>query len=266
MPSAAFVKAASSGADVVRREGRAEDPADEWPFARAAAVRRELQRGPGLRTARCTSGLVSCITRPGANACPPEFPKRSTAGSAADESKACVGCVCGAPTACTGGSVSLYDGSMCRTNGSSHGAVDIASGCAATSDASFTAMHLRSPRLPTGGCAAQPTDAADAWHVVLHGLAYRLLQVIRRAGLRARLARTIEADVSRNGCDPRPASRSSRRCNSLSNVRRIGCFVPVRPPGFAARRNEYACTLESSAPDFCSPAAGIERVWAVPER
>ena len=106
------------------------------------------------------SGLTSCVARAGSNACPPEFPNRSTAGTAADESKACLGCACGAPAACTGGKVSLYDGSNCKVVGSSHG-FDVASVCAATSDSNFTATHFKSSP-PQGGCSnttptAQPT-------------------------------------------------------------------------------------------------------------
>ena len=107
-------------------------------------------------TPTATTGLASCIARAGANACPPGFPSRRTAGTAADESQACLGCACGAPSACAGGSVSLYDGSACKTNGSSHGAVGIASTCTATSDGSFNATHFKATP-PTGGCAAMPT-------------------------------------------------------------------------------------------------------------
>jgi hypothetical protein len=98
------------------------------------------------------SGFQSCISKPGTDACPSEFPKRSTGGTNADESKACLGCACGAPPACTGGSVSVYDGVGCKTNGQSHGAVDIGSKCAATSDSNFTATHFKSTP-PSGGCA-----------------------------------------------------------------------------------------------------------------
>ena len=103
-----------------------------------------------------TRGLTSCVAKAGMNACPGDFPKRSTVGTGADESKACVGCACAAPTPCTGGTVSLYDSSSCKTNGSFHGAVDISTGCAATSDTGFSATHFRSTPA-TGGCAAAPT-------------------------------------------------------------------------------------------------------------
>lgn len=105
---------------------------------------------------RPANGFDSCITKSGIDACPVGFPGRSTAGTSADSSKACLGCACGTPGACTGGSVSVYDGSMCKTTGQSHGATGIGTTCAATSDSSFTGTHFRSTP-PTGGCGTTPT-------------------------------------------------------------------------------------------------------------
>jgi hypothetical protein len=109
-----------------------------------------------LCAATSGGGFTACIAKPGQNACPSDFPKRSTVGTAADTSKACVGCACGAPTACTGGTVSVFDNGGCKTNGAMHGATGIASACAATSDSGFTASHFKSTA-GSGGCAPTPT-------------------------------------------------------------------------------------------------------------
>jgi hypothetical protein len=101
-------------------------------------------------------GFQSCVTKPGANDCPADYPNKNTAGTSADDSQTCLGCACGAPTACTGGTVSLYDGSMCKAVGSNHGAVNIGTGCAATSDSGFTGTHFKSTPA-AGGCSQTPT-------------------------------------------------------------------------------------------------------------
>lgn len=112
-------------------------------------------------------GLSSCITTSGKSACPPEFPKRSTAGTDATDSRTCGGCACGAPNPCSGGSVSLYDNVMCKSNGVFGAADNIGATCAALSPSSgFTATHFKSTP-PSGGCGA-PTSQG----VVTGGVAF----------------------------------------------------------------------------------------------
>lgn len=53
--------------------------------------------------------------------------------------------------------MSLYDGSMCKLVGASHGS-DVASVCAATSDSNFTATHFKSTP-PQGGCSGTTPTA-----------------------------------------------------------------------------------------------------------
>ena len=108
---------------------------------------------------RSTMGgaLASCVTMNGRNACPLEFPKRSTVGTDATDTRACSGCACAPPTPCSGGSVSLYDNSMCKTNGMFKNADGITSTCDALAPSSgFTATHFKSTP-PTGGCGS-PTS------------------------------------------------------------------------------------------------------------
>jgi len=99
-------------------------------------------------------GLSSCITTSGKAACPSGFPNRSTAGTSATDTRACIGCACDAPVPCTGGSISLFDNAMCKTVGMSRHADDIGATCNDLApSSSFTATHFES-KAPTGGCAA----------------------------------------------------------------------------------------------------------------
>ena len=106
-----------------------------------------------------SKGINGCVTKTGADACPAGFGKRSTAGAVATDGRTCTGCVCAPPAPCSGGSVSVYDGSMCKTNGVSQGATGITGACAATSDSGFTATHFKSTPA-VGGCAGTPTTPA----------------------------------------------------------------------------------------------------------
>jgi hypothetical protein len=103
-----------------------------------------------------TQGLATCITKDGKSACPETFPKRSTAGTDATDSRSCSGCACAAPTPCTGGSVSLFDSSMCKTNGGAfQNAVGITSSCNTLAPSSnFTATFFKSTPPTGGGCGA----------------------------------------------------------------------------------------------------------------
>ena len=102
-----------------------------------------------------TQGLATCITKSGKSACPDGFPKRSTAGTDATDSRSCNGCACAAPTPCTGGSVSLYESSMCKTFGSFQHADNIGTSCSTLSpDTSFTAAFFKSTPPTGGGCSA----------------------------------------------------------------------------------------------------------------
>jgi len=105
---------------------------------------------------RPAGGLNSCVTKTGTNACPTGFGTRSTAGAVGTDGRTCTGCQCAPPTPCSGGSVSVYDGSMCKTNGAFQGAEGITASCAATSDSGFSATHFRSTPA-TGGCGGTPT-------------------------------------------------------------------------------------------------------------
>lgn len=87
-------------------------------------------------------------------ACPGGFSKRSTAGTSAADTRACIGCACGPAVPCTGGTVSLYDNSMCKTNGSAKNADNVGETCNALAPSSaFTATYFKSTK-PAGGCAA----------------------------------------------------------------------------------------------------------------
>lgn len=108
---------------------------------------------------RPSNGLNRCVTKTGTDACPTGFDKRSTAGAIGTDGRTCTGCACAPPTPCSGGSVSVYDGSMCKTVGSSQGATGITGSCAATSDSGFSATHFKSTPA-TGGCAGTPTTPA----------------------------------------------------------------------------------------------------------
>jgi hypothetical protein len=106
------------------------------------------------------NGLGSCVTKPGKNACPFGFSKRVTAGTGATDTRSCNGCQCGVPSPCTGGSVSLFDNSQCKTNGNFQGAVGIGSSCNQLNpDNGFTATHFTSTP-PTGGGCGTPTAQA----------------------------------------------------------------------------------------------------------
>jgi hypothetical protein len=101
-----------------------------------------------------TQGLATCITMNGKSACPATFPTRSTAGTDANDSRSCNDCACAAPTPCTGGSVSLYDSSACKTVGSFKHADNIETSCSTLGpDATFTATFFKSTP-PSGGCGA----------------------------------------------------------------------------------------------------------------
>ncbi len=103
---------------------------------------------------KASGSLASCITMSGKAACPSEFPKRSSAGTSATDTRACSGCACAAPLPCTGGSVSLYDNAMCKTVGNSKHADGIGATCDDLAPSSaFTATHFKSTP-PMGGCAA----------------------------------------------------------------------------------------------------------------
>ncbi len=109
-----------------------------------------------------TQGLASCITMEGKEACPGSFPKRSTAGTDANDGRSCSGCACAAPTPCTGGSVSLFDSSMCKTNGVFLHADNIDTSCNPLAPASgFTATFFKSTP-PTGGGCGAPTSQGTA--------------------------------------------------------------------------------------------------------
>jgi hypothetical protein len=111
--------------------------------------------------------LAACVTMAGKSACPAAFPHRSTAGTDATDSRTCSGCACGSPTACTGGSVSLYDSSMCKTNGGFQHADNITGTCGQVGpDSSFTAMFFKSTPPSGGGCGA-PTSAGTVTGAVL---------------------------------------------------------------------------------------------------
>ena len=104
-----------------------------------------------------TQSLASCIAMNGKSACPASFPKRSTAGTGATDTRSCTGCACAPPSPCTGGSVSLFTSAMCKTNGSSLHADAITSSCnGLTPDQGFTAAFVRSTP-PTGGGCGAPT-------------------------------------------------------------------------------------------------------------
>ena len=106
------------------------------------------------------AGLSSCITKTGANVCPAGFTKRSTAGTAEDDQRTCTGCACAAPTGCTGGSVTLFESSMCKTNGANSDRADIGTSCAGAAPTSvFVASHFKSTP-PTGGCSGTPAAPA----------------------------------------------------------------------------------------------------------
>ena len=106
---------------------------------------------------RTSTGFETCITKAGKNACPPGFSKRSTVGASATDTRTCTGCTCGAPTACVGGSVSLYGNSMCKTNGGNDGAENIDGACdGLIPDQAFTATHFKATP-PSGGC-GMPTS------------------------------------------------------------------------------------------------------------
>lgn len=126
----------------------------------------KLGRGCGTNQVcapKPTAGLTSCITKAGKSACPAGFTKRSTAGTDAVDQRMCTGCTCNAPAPCVGGSVSVYDNSMCATNGAvKNGAKGITQTCAATTpDPSFSATHFEATP-PTGGCATAPATPAGA--------------------------------------------------------------------------------------------------------
>jgi hypothetical protein len=108
-----------------------------------------------------TVGTTVCVTKPGANACPTGFGKRSTAGTTANDQRTCTGCTCAPPTPCAGGSVSVYDGNMCKTAGANKGATGIGTTCAAASSDDFSATHFDATP-PTGGCSATPLTMAVA--------------------------------------------------------------------------------------------------------
>lgn len=106
-------------------------------------------------------GATSCVTKLGASACPGGFTKRNTAGTTENDQRTCTGCACAAPASCTGGSVSVYEGSMCKTNGANADrAENIGTACgAAQPTASFTAMYVKSTAPTGGGCGAPTTPA-----------------------------------------------------------------------------------------------------------
>lgn len=106
-----------------------------------------------------TTGLESCVAKAGKNVCPTGFPARHTVGTTANDQRTCTGCACGVPTPCAGATVSLYDAATCKTVGQNHGAVDIGSTCATTSDSSFTATHFRSTSVTGGGCGLPTAQA-----------------------------------------------------------------------------------------------------------
>jgi hypothetical protein len=103
-------------------------------------------------------GLAVCVTMAGKAACPAAFPQRSTAGTDATDNRACNGCTCGSPTACTGGTVSLYDSFMCKANGGSQRADNITTNCAQLDpDSNFTATFFKSTP-PSGSGCGTPTS------------------------------------------------------------------------------------------------------------
>jgi hypothetical protein len=108
-----------------------------------------------------TQGLASCITMDGKAACPATFPKRSTAGTDATDGRSCTGCGCAAPAPCTGGSVSLFDSAMCKTNGNFMHADNIGTACNPLAPGSnFTATFFKSTP-PTGGGCGVPTGQGN---------------------------------------------------------------------------------------------------------
>ena len=107
-------------------------------------------------------GFQTCVAKSGINECPFGFAKRSTAGTSAVDNRTCTGCACGAPTPCTGGSVSFYDSFMCKIVGNQHGAEGINGSCNPLSpDSSFTATHFKA-QPPTGGGCGAPTNQGTA--------------------------------------------------------------------------------------------------------
>jgi hypothetical protein len=98
------------------------------------------------------TGLDACVTKAGKSACPAGFAKRNTAGTGANEMRTCTGCACDPPTACTGGSVELFDNPACKTNGNAKHATGINGACNPLApDSGFTATHFTSTPA-TGGC------------------------------------------------------------------------------------------------------------------
>ena len=67
--------------------------------------------------------------------------------------------MCANPTPCSGGSVSVYDGAMCKTVGQGKGATGINGSCADATDDDFTASHFTASP-PTGGCGTTPATKA----------------------------------------------------------------------------------------------------------
>lgn len=110
------------------------------------------------------AGAASCVTKLGPSACPGGFTKRSTAGTTEDDQRTCNGCACGAPSACAGGSVSLYTTSNCKSTGANaEHAENISTTCGApTPDPNFPVVAFKSTAPAGGGCNATPTTPATA--------------------------------------------------------------------------------------------------------
>ncbi len=105
------------------------------------------------------NGLQACVAKDGRAACPFGFDQRSTAGTTANDGRSCNGCTCGSPSACSGGSVSLYGNSMCKTVGSFSGAENLGTACDATTEDNFNATFVRVTS-PSGGCGAPTSKGA----------------------------------------------------------------------------------------------------------
>lgn len=155
---------------------KATPPAPPLSCTPSATVNGALTSGRQCQAARFGTGcganqvcapkaaamMASCITKPGKNVCPAGFAKRSTAGTAATDDRSCPGCTCNGPTPCTGGTVSVYGNSACKTNGIFDGAESIGTVCAAGApDSNFTATHFKTTP-PVGGCGVPATPAAPA--------------------------------------------------------------------------------------------------------
>lgn len=115
--------------------------------------------GPSQACAGGSSGdFASCVTTAGKLECPANFPKRSTAGTDATDTRSCTGCTCGAPAPCTGGSVSLFETSMCKANGGFQHSDGIGTSCDQLNpDSNFNATFFKSTPPTGGGCAPPST-------------------------------------------------------------------------------------------------------------